>query len=353
MKKKTFIFFLISYLFCNILAGCGTDTAPLPQGSASPAPTESGAPDAPFPTDSPPAPTDESATPSSTPDPGPASPSPSPEPDTGRRDNTPQCLVPTADGAEESHNDFASIDFSNAGEGYIMARYTGNCPKVKMQITGSDSVTYTYNLTGSEYAAFPLSAGDGSYEITILENVFDSNYVICLTTVIDVTLSNEFGPYLYPNQYCSFDASTYAVTLAEELAAPANTDLDVITSIYNYIIDSISYDYDKAATVPSGYIPDVDETLKTGKGICLDYAAVMAGMLRSQRIPTRLEVGYAGDLYHAWISAYIDDVGWVNGIVQFDGENWELMDPTLGSSTEENELKQFISGGNYTTKYIY
>ena len=36
-----------------------------------------------------------------------------------------------------------------------MARYTGSCPKVKMQITGSDSVTYTYNLTGSEYAAFP------------------------------------------------------------------------------------------------------------------------------------------------------------------------------------------------------
>lgn len=36
-----------------------------------------------------------------------------------------------------------------------MARYTGECPKVKMQIKGSNSVTYTYNLGSSEYEAFP------------------------------------------------------------------------------------------------------------------------------------------------------------------------------------------------------
>lgn len=235
-----------------------------------------------------------------------------------------------------------------------MARYTGTCPKVKMQVKGSNSVTYTYNLNSSEYEAFPLSAGNGSYEITILENVFDTNYVICLTATIDVTLSNEFGPYLYPNQYCTFNSASRTVALAQELAEPANTDLDVIANVYNYVIESISYDYDKAATVPSGYVPNVDAVLESGTGICLDYAAVMTSMLRSQRIPTRLEVGYAGDLYHAWISAYIPDVGWVNGIVQFDGKNWELMDPTLASMVEENELKDFISDeSNYVVKYVY
>lgn len=389
MKKTALLFSLTLYLLCMTFAGCGTNTDPLPLGSASPPPEESGvpAPDT-TPSTGTPASSTDSAEPAASSDPAnpavssdpanpaissePSSPAASsadgtepdstdgpepeasPEPVTGLRDNTPRCLVPTAGGSAEVHNEYAAIDYSNASEGYIMACYTGTCPKVKMQVKGSNAVTYTYNLNSSEYEAFPLSSGNGSYEITILENVFDSNYVICLTTTIDVTISNQFGAYLYPNQYCVFDSKSKAVALAKELAEDANTDLDVITSVYNYVIGSISYDYDKAATVPSGYIPNVDSVLADGKGICLDYAAVMTSMLRSQRIPTRLEVGYAGDMYHAWISAYISDVGWVNGIVQFDGKDWELMDPTLASMVDETELRDFISDkSNYVVKYVY
>ena len=53
----------------------------------------------------------------------------------------------------------------------------------------------------------------------------------------------------------------------------------------------------------SGYLPDVDEVLASQTGICFDYAAVMASMLRCERIPTRLEVGYMGEVYHAWTFA--------------------------------------------------
>lgn len=379
MKKKIFIFSLISYLLCTALAGCGTNTELQPPGTIPPAtdetdvstldttvpdsatvPDDTTSPgDTTVPDDATPAPDKDpsaSSTPSAEEPDASAEPEPetSPEPETGLRDNTPRCLVPTASGSAETHNEYAAIDYSNASEGYFMACYTGTCAKVKMQVKGSNGVTYTYNLNNSEYVAFPLSSGSGSYEITILENVFDSNYAICLAETINVTLSSEFKPYLYPNQYCAFSSSSRAVSLAKELAEPANTDLDVITNIYNYVIESISYDYDKAATVPSGYIPDVDAVLSSGKGICLDYAAVMTSMLRSQRIPTRLEVGYAGDAYHAWISAYISDVGWVNGIVRFDGNEWELMDPTFASMVEESELKDFISNGsNYVVKYLY
>ena len=69
----------------------------------------------------------------------------------------------------------------------------------------------------------------------------------------------------------------------------------MITRIYDYITQNITYDYDKASDPPTGYTSDVDAILASGTGICLDYAAVMASMLRSQRIPTRLEVGYAQD----------------------------------------------------------
>ena len=47
----------------------------------------------------------------------------------------------------------------------------------------------------------------------------------------------------------------------------------------------VAYDYDKLEGLPSSYLPDVDETLTTGQGICFDYAALMAAMLPS---PTAL-----------------------------------------------------------------
>ena len=63
-------------------------------------------------------------------------------------------------------------------------------------------------------------------------------------------------------------------------------------------------------------------------------------MLRSQGIPTRLEVGYAGTVYHAWISTYIKDVGWINGIIQFNGSGWTLIDPTTASVKEKKEAQE-------------
>lgn len=270
------------------------------------------------------------------------------------RDNTPICLVPSADGITVLGNDSFTLDASHTDQGYLMASYTGNSTKVKLQITGPDHMTYTYNLTGNGYETFPLSAGDGTYQIGAYENVEGSQYATIFSQELPVSISNIMGPFLYPNEYVRFDASDDVVKEAQILVSNAHDDLEVIIAIYNYVVDNITYDYDKAQNVQSGYIPDVDKILSLKTGICLDYAAVMASMLRSQGIPTRLEVGYAGDAYHAWISTYVKDVGWVNGIIQFDGQNWSLMDPTFAANSSEKQLKSFIGDGdNYVTKYIY
>lgn len=270
------------------------------------------------------------------------------------RDNTPVCLVPTADGTAETHNDVAVIDYSHADQGYICANYTGTVSKIKLRIIGSDAVTYTYDLHGNGYEVFPLSAGSGTYDITIYENIEGTSYSTCLYQQISVTLTNEFGPYLYPNQYVNFSADSKTVAKGAELADGAENELDVITSVYNYIIQNITYDYAKASDPPTGYTSDVDEILESGTGICLDYAAVMATMLRSQQIPTRLEVGYASDAYHAWISVYTDETGWLNGIIEFDGSVWTLVDPTFGASTDDGTLKKFIGDGtNYVLQKVY
>ena len=109
-----------------------------------------------------------------------------------------------------------------------------------------------------------------------------------------------------------------------------------------------------AENTEAGYIPDIDNTMKTKKGICFDYASLMAAMLRSQNIPTKLVVGYSGDAYHAWISVYLHESGWIDNIIEFDGKNWSLIDPTLAANNSGSSVKNYIGdGSNYTVKYLY
>lgn len=269
----------------------------------------------------------------------------------GSRDNTSVVLVPEAAGTTIHSCDSATVDVSNISEGYIMADYHGTSSKVKLQITGPDGVTYTYNLHGG-YETFPVTAGNGTYTIGVFENISETKYSTALSFTADAGITNEFGPYLYPNQYVNFNASSLPVSKAVELAYTANTDLEVVENVYNYIIDHFTYDYDKAKSVVSGYLPVVDDVYRANTGICFDYAAVMATMLRSQNIPTRLEVGYMGEEYHAWISIYIEDIGWINGIIEFDGSTWNLMDPTF-ASTSKSPSDFITEDSKYLTKYVY
>lgn len=273
----------------------------------------------------------------------------------GERDNTPHVLVPEQGGSEICGNDDVSICLSHLGDGYFSARFTGDSPKVKLQLTAENSLTYTYDLpVDGEWTIFPVSLGSGHYTLGVYSNIEATMYAEVYGTEFDVALTDEFGPFLYPNQYVWFTGDTRAIGLAKDLCFAANNDLEAVSFIYNYVITHVTYDQEEAENVQSGYLPVVDEVLETGKGICFDYAALMASMLRTQNIPTRLEIGYAGSAYHAWISCYIKEIGWVNGIIQFDGTDWSLMDPTLASNQGDRKLKEFIGdGSNYRTVYYY
>lgn len=271
------------------------------------------------------------------------------------RDSTPKVLTPSADGVTVYQNDFASIDASNTSQGYVMVKYNGTNEKVKLQITCPDQSCYTYLISDrGAYDTFPLTAGNGSYALQVLENVAGDTYTVSLTQSINVSIEDEFLPFLYPNQYVNFHTDSKAVSKGSDLAKGTYSDLDVVQNIYNYVIKNISYDTEKAQNVSYGYVPDVDDTLSSKKGICFDYAALMTSMLRSQNIPTKLEVGYSGDAYHAWISTYIDDKGWVDDIIQFDGDTWQIMDPTLAATNDSAAVKKYVGdGSHYVVKYTY
>ena len=188
-------------------------------------------------------------------------------------DHPPQVLTPQADGLKTFTADTAAIDISHTQEGYIMAKYTGFNAKPILQLTGTDGITYTYSLY-KDYSTFPLTSGDGTYQVGVYENVSDDRYTTLLSETFSVTLTDPLKPYLYPNQYVNFTADSLPVAKAEELADGASSDLDIISSVYKYIITHFTYDYSKASSVTSGYLPDIDEVFTSEKGICFDYAAV-------------------------------------------------------------------------------
>ena len=249
-----------------------------------------------------------------------------------------------------------TVDVSNAGQGYVMARYNGAAVKAVIQLTGPDAVTYKYFLPSSEaYVPLPLTGGSGTYAVDGYENIEGSTYATLFKQTVDVSLESELLPYLYPNQYVLFDAGTRAVGVAAETVQGASTDLDAVEKIYHYVIENVSYDDEKAATVSAGYLPTVDDTLESGTGICFDYAALTTAMLRSQNIPTRLEIGYSGSIYHSWISVYIRDKGWIDKLIEFSGDCWTRMDPTFASNGKSSKsiLKYIGDGSNYTVQYLH
>ena len=246
----------------------------------------------------------------------------------------------------------ARIDLSSAEEGYVAVSAVSD-NRLKFQVICGEE-TYTYNLPGDGTpTVFPLTCGNGSYRFRVMENVSEKKYAEAYSTSRNVTLQDEFQPFLRPNVYVPYNAGSECVKKAAELAAGADSEIEVVAAVYRFISASVRYDREKAETVASGYLPDPDETMRTGKGICFDYAALAASMLRSQGIPTKEIFGYVSpdDVYHAWNMFYTAESGWVTVSFETSKDDWNRMDMTFAANGADDK---FIGdGSNYSDLYWY
>ncbi|MBW7572939.1 transglutaminase-like domain-containing protein [Caproiciproducens faecalis] len=239
--------------------------------------------------------------------------------------------MPQATGTEIFSRNGASVDYSNAAQGYILVRYSGtSIIKVLIYFNGG-SAYYQYNLAGDgAYVTLPLQSGSGSYKVRFMENVSGDSYAELCSTELSAAVSG-WGYTLYPNQYVSYTASSAAAAKAKSLCASATSNAQKVSSIYQFITSTIKYDYKKAASVKAGYLPSVDSTLSSKTGICFDYAALMAAMCRSQGVPARLVIGNTSAGYHAWNDIYLD--------------GWKRYDSTFAAAGQ--------SAGTYTAEKYY
>ena len=74
-----------------------------------------------------------------------------------------------ASGTLVKKNGKAVIDYSNTKDGYVMVQYTAQTSKrLKAQVKGP-TTTYTYNLKQGQWTVFPLSDGNGSYQVSVFK----------------------------------------------------------------------------------------------------------------------------------------------------------------------------------------
>ena len=98
-----------------------------------------------------------------------------------------------ASGATVYKNDKATLDASNTASGYIMVKYTGSVGKIKVQVSKSGSETYTYDLNSSgTYEVFPLSEGNGTYQVKVFENIQGTQYSQAFSQSLNVDITDYF-----------------------------------------------------------------------------------------------------------------------------------------------------------------
>ncbi len=201
-----------------------------------------------------------------------------------------------------------NIDTGDTPKGIVDIAYKGDSPqKIKVMIQ-KDSQKYTYDLRadGSQQS-FPLQMGDGNYKVSVLQNIQGTKYKYLKTEEISLALADESSVYLNSIQNIDSDSDSVA-DQTERITRGLTGHEDKVEAIYKYIVNNCSYDYYKKETVQTGYIPCVEDTLSTQKGICYDYASLFAAMTRSIGVPCKLVKGYADDVngYHAWNEVSID-----------------------------------------------
>lgn len=264
-----------------------------------------------------------------------------------------QVLVPEAPGKEILGSSPLTLDISSITQGYLTAVSDSQDQKMNVQLTDENGTVYSYFISPGESAVIPFSSGSGNYQICCYQQIDGTQYAALFANTLEVSLENEFLPFLYPNQYVNFSPESEASKLALSMVSEDTSDVDALQAIYDYVTENLTYDYDLADTVESGYLPDVDATLESKKGICFDYAALTAAMLRSRDIPCKLQIGYSGTVKHAWVSVYIRSKGWVDKAVEFSGDSWSRMDPTFDSNSDDEEtILQYIGNDdNYIVQF--
>ncbi|WP_159888502.1 transglutaminase-like domain-containing protein [Paenibacillus puerhi] len=212
--------------------------------------------------------------------------------------------------------------------------------KTKLMVS-KDNVSYTYDLSAvGQEEFFSLQLHNGIYKITVLQQVTGNKYRTVHSDTLDLQMKNEAAVYLNSVQNIKWNEADAVIEKARELTRDKKTEREKAQAIYDYLIKTIVYDFDLAANVSTGYIPNLNQVLAAQKGICYDYASLFAAMNRSVGIPTKLVMGSSDHVkeYHAWNEIYLDGA-------------WVTVDTTVDAGTGSGTFAKNASEYKVTKVY--
>ena len=232
------------------------------------------------------------------------------------------------------------INTDNLSKGIVTLTYkSDDAVKYKVLVTkGDQKITYPFFANGQS-ASFPLQLGNGQYSVGLLKNVSGTKYVYVTQKTVTLSLSDPNIVYLNSVQNVNYSDNMKAIEFGKTLLSKEKTTDAKVKALYNQLVKSMSYDYDKISKLTSDYVPSVEQTYLDMKGICYDYSALFASIQRYHGIPTRLVKGYSKyvDGYHAWNEVFIDG-------------KWVIIDNTVDNTWKGSKsgLTMFKSSKDYT-----
>lgn len=140
-----------------------------------------------------------------------------------------------------------SIDQSQLAKGIVSVGYTSQKSAQTKVMISKGNVKYTYNLESNNQ--FPLQLGDGLYNISVLENVQGNKYRVVAQEEVAFKAKQPNEVFLQSIQIINWNTNMSAVKKAKELTKNAKNDQEKVAAIYQYIVQNIKYDENKASQV--------------------------------------------------------------------------------------------------------
>jgi len=131
-----------------------------------------------------------------------------------------------------------------------------------------------------------------------------------------INQSGEHWDYLQPSEYAL--KTELLAELARELKVERRNDpLNLLRAINAAIYERFDY-----APQTTSVDSPIDDALRLRVGVCQDFAHIMIALVRGLGIPCRYVSGYlfhegsghersASNATHAWVEAYLPELGWV------------------------------------------
>ncbi|WFA07692.1 transglutaminase-like domain-containing protein [Tissierella sp. Yu-01] len=200
---------------------------------------------------------------------------------------------------------------------------------------------YYYSLNDG-IEELPAQLGSGKYTVKILQNTSGNKYKVLKKDNVSIS-NNSIDVYLSSSQPIYWKNKDKLIELADTLTKDLTTDRERVEAVYRYIVDNIKYDYNKINTISTDYVPDLNEVIISKKGICYDYSALFAGILRSEGIHAKLVKGYRSNLsaYHAWNEVFLDG-SWVIVDTTYDAALSSVQSQSMIKSVDEyNKVREY------------